>query len=36
MTAQEACEWGLVDHVYHRREALEAPVPQIRDGVSFD
>ncbi|WP_163266979.1 ATP-dependent Clp protease proteolytic subunit [Chelativorans alearense] len=24
MTAEEAREWGLVDHVYHRREALEA------------
>lgn len=24
MTAEEARDWGLVDHVYHRREALEA------------
>ncbi|WEX11574.1 ATP-dependent Clp protease proteolytic subunit [Chelativorans sp. AA-79] len=36
MTAEDAREWGLVDHVYSRRAALEMPMKQIRDGVSFD
>jgi len=29
MTSEEAREWGLVDHVYHRRDALEGPAAKL-------
>jgi len=29
MTSEEARQWGLVDHVYHRRDALEGPAAKL-------